>query len=104
MGEGGYGESNNMKLECRRPNGVRYMYIDSSERRADKLFIRSKLPVSFENDLSRDGCGYIVVICTVAASRESDFLECMADLERTLILEGHADYRTACDEVMGMVR
>lgn len=53
-----YGTANNMKLECRRPGRVRYMYIDSAERRADRLFVRSGLPVSFEDDLAKPGCGF----------------------------------------------
>ena len=99
-----YGAANNMKLECRMPGRVRYMYIDSAERRADRLFVRSGLPVSFEDDLAKPGCGFIVVICTVSKAREADFLECMADLERAMLIEGRDGYPAFCEEIAGMFR
>lgn len=104
MQEREYGASNNMRLECRRPGRARYMYVDSAERRADRLFGRSELPVSFEDDLAKPGCGFIVVICTVAKAREADFLECMADLERAMLIEGRDDYPAFCGEMMDMLR
>lgn len=104
MQEREYGTSNNMRLECRRPGRARYMYVDSAERRADRLFVRSELPVSFEDDLAKPGCGFIVVICTVPKAREADFLECMADLERAMLIEGRDDYPAFCGEMMDMLR
>lgn len=46
----------------------------------------------------------LVVICTVSKAREADFLECMADLERAMLIEGRDGYPAFCEEIAGMFR
>ena len=98
-----YGDRNNAPVECHRPGWLRFVYADRADNRADRIFIRAKLPVKFERDFAKDSVPYRMVFCRVRKRDESKFRECMADLERALILEGDEGYRAFCDEFVGPV-
>lgn len=72
------------------------------EHRADALFIRSKIPVRFRRkEMGKDVVDYIIVFCHFKARYEERFLECMADLERAMIMEGHAGYGEFWSSLLG---
>ena len=100
-----YGKINNLKLDTRWPNRCEYLFFDLPSHRADKLFIRSKVPVHFfRKEMEHPDFEYVIVFCRFKKQYEERFLECMADLERAMILEGHGDYRACCEwwsEVFG---
>ena len=93
-----YGMSNNIKLTSKIPGRCNYLYADSLEYRADQLFIRRRIPVKFESkEMHKPGSEYVLVFCRFKRKHEDAFLECMADLERAMLSEGHHDYSTFCE-------
>lgn len=96
-----YGKANNVKLDTWMPGRCEYVFADLPSHRADALFIRSEVPVRFRRkEMVKDGAGYVLVFCHFRKRYEGRFLECMADLERAMIIEGHGDYPAFCDEVI----
>ena len=99
-----YGSTNNVKLDTWMPGRCEYVYADVPEHRADKLFIRSEIPVRFRRrEMTKDGEGYVIVFCHLKKRHEERFLECMSDLERSMVMEGHADYREFCESLLGPI-
>lgn len=65
--------------------------------------MRSGVPVRFgRREWGKDRTEYVVVFCRFKSEHEAAFLECMADLERAMILEGETDYRDACEQLAGI--
>ena len=96
-----YGKTNNVKLDTQVPGRCEYAYADVPEHRADKLFIRSEIPVRFRRgEMTKDGEDYVIVFCRFKKRYEGRFLECMADLERAMVMEGHSDYGAFCDALL----
>lgn len=99
-----YGKTNNVKLDTWLPGRCEYAFADVPEHRADALFIRSEIPVSFRRkEMGRDGEDYVIVFCRFRKQYEERFLECMADLERAMAMEGHAGYGDFCDSLLGAI-
>lgn len=97
----GYGETNNVKLSTRVPGRCAYVFADTPDHRADAIFIRNEVPVRFKRgEYAKEGFGYVLVFCHFGKRHEERFLECMADLERAMLIEGRSDYRAFCE---GMV-
>lgn len=98
-----YGQSNNIKMHTRISGRCEYAYLDSRSHRADCLFIRSEIPVRFERkEWEKDGVDYVIVFCHFKSKYEAAFLDCMADLEKAMVLEGKADYRDVCERLAGI--
>jgi|GEM_PF-1833479 len=99
-----YGKNNNVKLDTWMPGRCEYAFADVPEHRADKLFIRSEIPVRFKRgEMSKAGVDYIIVFCRFKKQYEEAFLECMADLERAMVLEGRGDYGEFCGSLLGPI-
>lgn len=99
-----YGKTNNVKLDAWLPGRCEYAFADVPEHRADKLFIRSEIPVRFRRrEMTKDGEGYVIVFCHFKKRHEEKFLECMADLERAMVMEGHTDYGDFCESLLGPI-
>ena len=97
-----YGKTNNVKLDTWVPGRCEYAFADVPEHRADALFIRSGIPVRFRRkEMGKDDTGFVIVFCRFKKQYEGRFLECMADLERVMIMEGYAGYREFCDSLLG---
>lgn len=98
-----YGKRNNIKIDTIIPGRCSYCYLDTPEHRADRLFIRSEVPVDFEDqEFQHPNFEYVLVFCSFSKKHESAFLQCMADLDRTLRIEGHDDYGDAIDFLAGL--
>ena len=54
-------------------------------------------------EMSKAGVNYIIVFCRFKKQYEEAFLECMADLERAMVLEGRGDYGEFCDSLLGPI-
>lgn len=98
-----YGKGNHIKIDTRFPGRCSYCYLDTPEHRADRLFIRSEVLVDFEDmEFQHPDLNYVVVFCSIAKKHEKAFLQCMADLDRALRIEGHDDYKEAIDFFSGL--
>ena len=93
-----YGKHNNIKIDTIMPGSRSYCYLDTPEHRADQLFIRSEIPVDFENhEFHHPDFEYVLVFYSFKKKYEPAFLQCMADLEHALRIEGSSDYGPAVD-------
>ena len=78
--------------------GVSLVSDSEYDRLTDRLIVLEKEHPEFQHpDLN-----YVVVFCSIAKKHEKAFLQCMADLDRALRIEGHDDYKEAIDFVSGL--
>lgn len=76
--------------------------MDTSEHHADRLFIRSEIPVKFKSkEMHKPGIEYVLAFCRFNKKYEERFHECTADLERAMLLEGDGDYPAFCRKTLG---
>lgn len=76
-----------------------YVYVDAPEHHADHLFINRKLRVQFKADFRKEGEKYQIVVCKVPKRRREDFVACMEELCRNMLVLGRTDYPDACDRI-----
>lgn len=79
-----------------------YLYIDTDERRAFQLFARRRVPVQVKAEFGKEGEKYHLVACKVSRKFREEFVSCMEELSRNMLLLGHPDYPEACGHIMGM--
>ena len=65
-----------------------YMFIDTAEHLADQVFIQHQLPIRFKGDYQKDGQKYRMILCKAPKKRRSEFVACMKDLARKMLLLG----------------
>lgn len=100
-----YGVINNMELKSRFPWACEYLYLDTVPYRADAVFIRNRVPVRFRpGHFEHEGTDYVIVFCNFRRKYEELFKKSMADFERAMILEGHADYPEFCHRLLDHLR
>lgn len=93
-----YGKHNNIKIDTIMPGRCSYCHLDTPRHRADQLFIRSEIPIDFEDrEFHHPDFEYVLVFCSFKKKYEPAFLQCMADLEHALRIEGSSDYGPAVD-------
>ena len=94
------GDINNyLKLENKALFSKYYMYLDSTECVADRIFVNNKIKVKFIQDFKRSNTKYIIVLCKVNKKQCKDFESVMEKLKNNLLLCGHNDYLKVCEEV-----
>ena len=83
---------NCIRLKNHNPFTNTYAYLDTEEYLADQLFINKKLRVKFLRDYSHENDPYIIVMVKVPKSRNKDFLCCMNELNKKMLLTGNTNY------------
>lgn len=74
-----------------------YMYVDSKDNMADRLFINHKVTVKFGPELTKGR--YKMVLCKIKKRDEKNFLAALAEMYDKALLMGYTDYRDACSEI-----
>lgn len=92
-----YGKHNNTKIDTVMPDRCSYCYHDTRQHRADQLFIRSEIPVDFEDHEFHHPDFEYVLVFRLFKKYGPAFLQCMADLDRALRIERSSDYGSAVD-------
>ena len=80
-----------------------YMFIDTAEHLADQVFIQHKLRIRFKGDYQKAGHKYRMILCKAPKKRRADFVECMKDLTRKMLLLGNTDYYDFCAQVQDQI-
>ena len=80
-----------------------YMYIDTKDHLADQIFIRHRLRVFFKGDYGKEGKEYQIILCKASKKRREDFLGCMRELSRNMLLLGHTDYSQFCGQIQELI-
>lgn len=74
-------------------------YVDSPQYLSFNLFDKYSLHPFFFREKEMDGCKYIGIMCCIRFSRLEDFLMCMHELQRNMMICGYNDYEEFCREV-----
>ena len=80
---------------------LRYKYfcfIDTKEYLADALFIKYKVRVWFQKEAHKPDTDFVFIFCKVKKDDTDRFLEALGELNKKMMLLGHSDYQTFCQE------
>lgn len=88
--------TNYMKLKNWRPFTCQYMFVDTGEYLADRLFVEQKIPVHFGREFSKDGSKYRIITCRIRKCHEELFEKALKALPDKMLLLGHNDYAEFC--------
>ena len=80
--------------ECRN-FGIKYkvfLYIDTKEYLADRIFLDYKVRVKWTRQFSHKNSPYLVIFCKVPKKDVSRFEMAMSDLEKKMLIYGYTDY------------
>lgn len=95
---------NYIKLQSWRPFTCQYMFIDTEEYLADKLFIKYRVPVHFGNEFVNEKSRYRVIVCRIRKHHEKYFKEALAALPDKMSLMGYTDYPEYCKELFDSLK
>ena len=95
-----YGKYNFVELNSRFSRKAGFVYVDSPDYLADKLFIKHQIRVDFGREYVKDTWPYALIFCKVRKKDCEAFTEAMADLERKMFLQGRGEsYAEFCRSV-----
>ena len=80
-----------------------YMFVDTAEHLADQVFRQHKLRIRFKGDYRKNGQKYQMILCKAPKKRRADFVMCMKDLTRKMLLLGNTDYCDFCKQVQEQI-
>lgn len=92
-------ETNYIKLRSWRPFSCQYVFLDTKEYLADRLFISHKIPVRFGSEYVNKKSKYVVIFCRIRKWNEEQFKEALAALPDKMLLMGYTDYADFCKEL-----
>ena len=75
-----------------------YAYVDTNNYLADRIFLEKRLNVKFLKDFYRHEDDYIIVFVKVKNKDVPEFMECIKELEKRLLITGHDDFSKIIDD------
>ena len=78
-----------------------YAYFDAKDYMADRLFIKHKVTVKFQQEFCMDGTLHCVIFCRIRKTDEAAFLDALRELPAKMQLCGYSDYAAQCEQIMG---
>lgn len=81
-----------------------FVFFDTKEYLADRLFIRHKVRVWFGKEYVKKDCPFVLIFCKIRKKDIESFAAALDEMERTMLLKGHLDYPDFCAEMDGMIR
>lgn len=75
-------------------------FVDSIQYLSFSIFDKHNLKPFFFKHLERDDVSYVGIMCLIRKKRLEDFLMCMEELEKNMMICGYSDYREFCDKVI----
>ena len=98
------GERNHVRVNHILPWMRAYAFVDAAEHLADGLFIAREVPVRFRRkEYGHPDSPYVVAFCSFNKRYEKNFIKCMADLERRILMAGFKGYGDACEKAFNAV-
>ena len=82
---------------------LKYAYVDlnvDSDYVADSLFYKREIPVSFKDEMVRDGDKYRIIFCKIPRKYKESFEEALKEIYTKMDLLGHTDYKEYCSKLM----
>ena len=73
-----------------------YMFIDTKEHLADRMFIQRGIRVYFQKEYMKDNCDYVIMFCKVSKRREDQFIRILSEIQGKALLMGNRDYIEFC--------
>ena len=81
-----------------------YVYLDTNENLADKLFIKHKVNVEFVLDMHHHDEWYKLVFIRFSKRDEQTVRDALSELYNTHLICGNTDYLAFCEEIEGIVQ
>lgn len=75
----------------------RFIYIDHKNYAADNVFIEHHIPVKFQKEWEKDG--YRIIMIKINRRYKKDFLKCMLQLDKKLMLLHGQEYTKAKERI-----
>lgn len=75
-----------------------FCYIDTDAYLADALFQKHEVDVKFQDEAYKPGQDYVIIFCKARKSDVGNFQKALDELKNKMILLGHPDYQTFCEE------
>lgn len=76
-----------------------FLYIDSGEHLADRLFAKHQIRVKFTREYIHNRTNYRVIFCKIPPKDVPKFEQAMAELTNNMLLLGHNDYLDFCQDL-----
>lgn len=81
-----------------------FIFFDTKEYVADRLFVRHKVRVWFGKEFEKKESPFVLILCRVRKKDVERFVAALDEMERTMILKGHSDYPGFCARMDGMLQ
>lgn len=78
----------------------KYVYIDTTDLDADKIFAAAKLRIGFEGTYYKPDEKYCFVICNVRRKDDEKFKKCLDKLYSKMIISGRKDYKEVFNKII----
>lgn len=78
-----------------------YAYIDLPEYLADGIFAAKGVRMKFKEEMKHPDSPYIFIFCKVRKADEQRFLDALEMLHDKMLICGHRDYCTFCENIIG---
>lgn len=76
-----------------------YCYADVPKYKADLIFVKNRIRVTFLKEYKNNSEKYILIMCRVRKKDSETFASCMEELKNKMILLGYTDYTGASCEI-----
>lgn len=84
------------KLKTISPFSFQYLYFDTEDHLADKVFIKNKVFVKFGKEYAKNGEKYRIIFCEISKKNVDKFLKSIDELKDKMLLLGFTDYEEWC--------
>lgn len=88
-----------VEIRCLNPFYRKFLYVDAPSYAADDLFVKYDVFPLFDNELSRPGDEFVLVVCRVRRREVHDFLTALSELPAKMRLIGHENYEEYCNNL-----
>lgn len=80
-----------------------YCYADMPKYKADLIFVKNRIRVTFLKEYEKENEKYILIMCRVKKKDSETFISCMEELKNKMILLGYTDYPEFCRNTLSSV-
>lgn len=82
---------------------VTVIYFDGPQYLSEKSFAKHGVRPFHMKFFERDDTPYMAVLCNVRKKHMDEFLECMEELQRNMLICGYVDYEEFCRAIRAVI-
>lgn len=96
--------TNYLELDSLSPLSLSFLYLDTPDYLADKIFISEQIQVKFsKTEYGKDDSPYVVIFCSIRKKDKKRFIRSMEQLKKKMLFNKHYDYPEACENLLSIV-